>query len=219
LCTEFSAPGAPRASRRGAVHLVLTPGWSGFRDAENGADLTTSARNAFGDTDSTLPRHSYRNWESADDGRMELRIEARDLPGRDCPPGPGFPGYRNVHVGVQRKDRPGELLEPRPGDAASASWTLDCVLTFGPAGADLRGRYIQGRPGGRFIYLSWGTVDDGGTFTMFRRAKLMLDAVDPELLRAAERGATLVGRLGLTDGRGQPRCAAVRPPVIDWSAP
>jgi len=189
-----------------------------FRDAENGADLTTSARNAFGGADSTLPRRSSRNWESADDGRMELRIEARDLPGRDCPPAPGFAGYRNIHVGVQRKDRPGELLAPRPGDAASATWTLDCEFTLGPAGPDLRGRYIQGRPGGRFIYLSWGTVDDAGAFTMFRRAKLMLDAVDPEVLHAAERGDRLVGRLGLTDGRGQPLCAAVRPPVIEWSA-
>jgi hypothetical protein len=28
----------------------------------------------------------------------------------------------------------------------------------------------------------------------------------------------LVGRLGLTDPKGNPRCAAVRPPVIEWSA-
>ncbi|MFG2785777.1 DUF5990 family protein [Streptomyces prunicolor] len=29
----------------------------------------------------------------------------------------------------------------------------------------------------------------------------------------------LVGRLGLTDRRNHPPCAAVRPPLIDWSAP
>jgi hypothetical protein len=28
----------------------------------------------------------------------------------------------------------------------------------------------------------------------------------------------LVGRLGLTDAKGNPLCAAVRPPVIEWSA-
>jgi hypothetical protein len=38
------------------------------------------------------------------------------------------------------------------------------------------------------------------------------------VLDAAVRQGTLVGRLGLTDGKGWPRCAAVRPPVIDWSA-
>ena len=29
----------------------------------------------------------------------------------------------------------------------------------------------------------------------------------------------LVGTLGLTDGRGSPRCATVRPPVINWKVP
>nr|WP_198286923.1 DUF5990 family protein [Frankia sp. QA3] len=85
-------------------------------------------------------------------------------------------------------------------------------------GLDLRGRHIQGRLGARFLYLSWGDVDDSGRFAMFRRAKLMLDAVDPDVLAAAVRAGELVGRLGLTDARGQPLCAAVRPPVISWSA-
>ena len=52
---------------------------------------------------------------------------------------------------------------------------------------------------------------------MFRRAKLMLDAVpDRDLAEAADSGV-LVGRLGLTDAKGQPLCAAARPPVIEWS--
>jgi hypothetical protein len=149
---------------------------------------------------------------------MDIRIEGRDLPGRDCAAAPNFPGYRNIHVGVQRKDRPDELLEPHPGDAAAVTWTLDATLTDGPTGIDLRGRYIQGRPGARFVYLSWGAVDERGVFTMFRRAKLMFDAVDPEVLRAAGRSGRLVARLRLRDGRGQPLCAAVRPPDVQWSA-
>jgi hypothetical protein len=53
---------------------------------------------------------------------------------------------------------------------------------------------------------------------MFRRAKLQLDAVPSAILgNAVERGL-LVGRLGLTDTKGDPLCAAVRPPMIDWSA-
>ncbi|NEE59503.1 monooxygenase, partial [Streptomyces sp. SID8455] len=28
----------------------------------------------------------------------------------------------------------------------------------------------------------------------------------------------LTGRLGLTDAKGQPLCARVRPPLISWSA-
>jgi hypothetical protein len=28
----------------------------------------------------------------------------------------------------------------------------------------------------------------------------------------------LVGRLGLTDAKGNPVCASIRPPLIEWSA-
>ncbi|GAA1106622.1 DUF5990 family protein [Kitasatospora arboriphila] len=149
---------------------------------------------------------------------MELRIDATDLPGRDCGPGPAFPGATGIHVGVQRRGRPEELLGLQPGDAPSASWTLRCTAVRGPRGVDLRGPHLQGGPYARFVHLSWGTVDACGGFTMFRRAKLMLDAVAPETVEAAVASGLLVARLGLTDGRGHPLCAAVRPPAVTWSA-
>ncbi|MDI2125739.1 DUF5990 family protein [Yinghuangia seranimata] len=150
---------------------------------------------------------------------IELRIDAVDLPGTACPPAPGFPGYDNIHVAVQRRERPTELLGLTPGDAASASWALECTATPVDAGLDLKGPYVQGRPGGRFVYLSWGSLDDAGTVTMFRRAKLWLDGgVPADVLAAAVDTGLLVGRLGLTDGRGAPLCASVRPPMITWTA-
>ena len=72
---------------------------------------------------------------------------------------------------------------------------------------------MHGRPGGRFLYLSWGGVGPDGHRAMFRRAKLMLD---PDLLATAA-GATLTGALGLTMADGTPVCAAVRPPRIAWT--
>jgi hypothetical protein len=149
---------------------------------------------------------------------IEIRIEGSDLPGRSCGASPDFPGYENIHVGVQRRDRPGELLGVYPADAPSVAWRLDCEVVQAPTGADFKGPYIQGRPQERFIYLSWGTVDRDGTFTMFRRAKLWLDAIDPTLIEAARRSGRLVARLGLTDAKRHPLCAAVRPPRIEWSA-
>lgn len=150
---------------------------------------------------------------------MQIRIEASDLPGRSCRPGPDSPGgYHNVHVGVQRRNQRDNLLGLVPGDAPSAVWTLDCTVAASPAGVDLKGPYIQGPPGGRFIYLSWGTVDDAQTFALFRRAKLGLDAIPPAVTDSALRLGMLIGRLGLTDVKGNPLCAAVRPPVIEWSA-
>ena len=136
------------------------------------------------------------------------------LPGRECAPSGDFPGYSNIHVGVQRKNRREELLDLHPGDAAAAVWTLDCAVD----GTDVRGPYIQGPPGGRFIYLSWGTVDDAGGFTLFRRAKLLLENVPTEVLDAAATSGLLVGSLSLTDARGNPLCARVRPPHISWTA-
>ena len=150
--------------------------------------------------------------------RIQVSIIASDLPGRDCAPSGDFPGYRNIHVGIQRRNRPDELLDLRPADAASAIWTFEATASPTPAGTDIKGPYIQGRPSSRFIYLSWGTIDNAGTFTMFRRAKLMLDAIDPATLDAARQYGSLIGRLKLTDTRGHPLCAAVRPPLIRWSA-
>ena len=145
---------------------------------------------------------------------MQIRIVGTQLPGRECGAGDNFPGYSNIHVGVQRKSRRDELLDLHPGDAASAEWTLDCSVD----GSDVRGPHIQGPPGERFIYLSWGSVDDSGRFTMFRRAKLMLADVPPDVLVAAATSGTLVGTLGLTDAKGHPLCARVKPPMIRWSS-
>ncbi|MDX3575635.1 DUF5990 family protein [Streptomyces sp. FL07-04A] len=151
---------------------------------------------------------------------MRIRIDAVDLPGPTRPASADgrTPAYGNLHVAVQRRDRPAELLDPQPGDASSATWTLECTTSVTPAGTEVAGPYVQHRLGRRFVYLSWGTVDEAGVFTMFRRAKLMLDAVPADVLAAAAREGLLVGRLGLTDAQGGPLCARVEPPHITWTA-
>ena len=133
-----------------------------------------------------------------------MRIE---LLGVGCPDLPG------VTVGVQRGR---EVVDEQPAAGRDLRWELEVDLRPpGPGGApDLRGPAVHGRPGGRFLYLSWQRGPEG----MFRRAKLMLDVVPPDLLAAAATGAGLRGRLGLTLQDGTPVCAAVRPPAITWTA-
>lgn len=116
---------------------------------------------------------------------------------------PRFPG---VSVGVQRGT---EVVDAHAADGTDMHWTLDARLVVGP---DLRGPYVHGRRGSRFLYLSWLRPDG-----MFRRAKLMLDSVPAELLANAEKTG-LQARFGLTMPDGSPLCAAVRPPHISWSA-
>lgn len=136
---------------------------------------------------------------------VQIRIEGTDLPGRNCG------DYTNIHVGVQRKAPSSELVGVVPGDAAAPVWTLECTVN----GTDVRGPFIQGRPGARFIYLQWVAAD---VHSMFRRAKLMLDAVPAETMAAAVKSGVLTGSVHLTDSCGMPRCAAVRPPAIEWRA-
>ena len=111
-------------------------------------------------------------------------------------------------VGVQR----GRVAEQFvPGDAAEAVFDLS-LTPVGPGEA--RGPFVQGRRGERFLYLVWAS---GAERTMFRRLKLMLADVPPEVWEAAQQpGRRLEAHLGLTDARGGPLCARVVPPRVTW---
>jgi hypothetical protein len=144
---------------------------------------------------------------------VRIRIEGSDLPGRRAGGEAGALRLRNVHVGVQRK---AEVVDRVPADAPSATWELEVTGREVDGLLDVGGPWVHGRPGARFLYLSWGAVS-GERFDMFRRAKLLFGDIPTALLRAAyQDGGVLVGRLGLTDGEGGPRCARVRPPDIVW---
>lgn len=145
---------------------------------------------------------------------MRVEIRGRNLPGRSFCGGTDGAMLHNVHVAVQEGKQP---LGPVPGDAPSAAWTIDIGVVRSDDGIDFRGAAVHGKRGDRFLYLTWGDVDTGGGFEMFRRAKLMLDRIDPALVRQADssdRG--LVADIDLTDGRGGPRCARVDPPALAW---
>jgi hypothetical protein len=120
--------------------------------------------------------------------------------------GTSAPAMPGVTVGVQRGR---EVVDVHPADGRDLRWSLEARFV----GGELRGPYVHGRPGARFLYLSWAHEPEG----MFRRAKLMLDAVPAELLAAADAGPGLLGRLALTMPDGSPVCAAVRPPQVEWS--
>jgi hypothetical protein len=105
-----------------------------------------------------------------------------------------------------------------PGDSPQARWRIDVETNRTADGSvDFRGRFVHGKRGDRFLYLNWGPVDDDGSFSLFRRAKLSLSDVDPALVeRAIGDNRGLVCTVNLTDENGHPRCARVRPPDIGW---
>jgi hypothetical protein len=147
-----------------------------------------------------------------------IRIEGHDLPGRPGAPQAEALRLGGVQVGVQRTGpgRVAEVVQRVPVHAESAVWELDVAVRQVDGLVDVGGPWVHGRPGARFLYLSWGAVD-GDDFAGFRRAKLMFgDIPGPLLLAAAAGEGTLVARLGLTDAQGGPRCARVRPPDLSW---
>jgi len=144
---------------------------------------------------------------------VHIRIEGSDLPGRPGSAQADALRLGNVHVGMQRK---AEVIARVGAGAPAATWEFEITSREVDGLLDVGGPYVHGRPGARFLYLSWGTVD-GETFAMFRRAKLLFGDIPTALLRAAhDDGGVLVARLGLTDTDGGPRCARVRPPDITW---
>ena len=141
---------------------------------------------------------------------LELRISGHGLPGRR------WSGRSGVHVGLQRGRDPECLV---PGDAPQAEFTVPVrLVTTADGAADFAGPHVQGRRGGRFVYLTWGEVGPGGGFAMFRRAKLLLgDIPGGQLREAVAGGGALRARLALSAPDGSPRCASVRPPDVRWS--
>jgi Family of unknown function (DUF5990) len=121
----------------------------------------------------------------------------------------------NVHVGVQVRREAAHLIR---ADEPEASWDLD-VEIIRRDGLDFRGPAVQGKRGDRFIYLTWGDVGPDGSFEMFRRAKLMLDRIEPQLIESAMEAGRLDATVDLTGHDGGPLCARVDPPAVSWSAP
>jgi hypothetical protein len=149
---------------------------------------------------------------------VRVTITGVHLPGRTfCRPDGS--SMDNVHVGIQLRRDPAQLVR---ADAPEARWEIDVDVVApsgGDGGRDFRGPAVQGKRGERFVYLTWGDVGANGEFEMFRRAKLMLDRVDPQLIDVATRTGVLAAVVDLTGGDGGPRCARVDPPAITWSAP
>jgi hypothetical protein len=140
---------------------------------------------------------------------VPVRIVGRRLPGSS------WSGRHGIHVGVQRGS---EVIGLVTGDAADAVFDIDLDIVADTDGVpDFRGPYVHGRRGERFLYLSWGEVGDDGTFAMFRRLKLhlapLVEGSTAETVFAAKK---IQAVLELTDTRGRPLAASVRPPWVTW---
>jgi Family of unknown function (DUF5990) len=135
---------------------------------------------------------------------VKVRVRGVTPPGPTCGPSPDQPdGYRNIHAALQHRQ---DYVFRTPGDQEFAA-DVDLGVRHGR----FVGPYVHGRGDDRFLYLGWGEVV-GTDFVMFRRAKIRLDHLDA----AGIDGTTMEVEIDLSDERGHPTCASLRPPAARW---
>lgn len=167
-------------------------------------------------------------------GTLNIVIKGTELPGLSCQPEPDGTVHRNIHVALSTKAKgitegqpwltvplkPALAVSPFPGDARETCWEVT-VTVRGSAddGYDFTGPAVGGDRTDRHLGLVWGDVPGDATLHMFRGAKLRLVDVPPGLITEAMRsGHHLVARVRLTDDKGNPACARLRPSHLTWSA-
>lgn len=167
-------------------------------------------------------------------GTMTVVIEGTELPGLTCQPEPDGTVHRNIHVALATTPKgigegqpwlrvpstPRVAVEPFLADATETRWEVTVTVRGSAAdGYDFTGPPVGGDRTDRNLGLVWGDVPGDGTLRMFRGAKLRLVDVPPGLITEAMRpGRRLVARVRLTDDRGNPVCARLRPSHLTWSA-
>lgn len=140
---------------------------------------------------------------------VTIRLHCTHFPGRD------FDGKTDIKVGPQKGD---EVVDDVFGDAKHADFLFDLRVERNAKSGkpNFLGPYAHGKPGERFLYLSWG-VRTGPLFQMFRRAKIPLSHLDWATVETAVRTKRPIeARLRLTDTKGGPLCASVKAEHIEW---
>jgi hypothetical protein len=130
-------------------------------------------------------------------------------------PGACFDTHTAVRLGVQRGR---DVVDDVSADVKDVTFTVPLRIgdDNGKGHPNFLGPYAHGTPQERFIYLNWGERRNG-QWEGFRRAKIMLQDLDPELVEEAVRNSQPIeATIDMTDKKGGPLCARVRSTNIRW---
>lgn len=141
---------------------------------------------------------------------MELLIQLQctHFPGKLCG------DKHNIFLAVQKKE---DVVEETPGDADEKVFDIPVKVNKGKDGnPNFLGPFVFGKTGDKFLYLVW--LDHKESARMrFRRAKIKLNKLSWEqIVSAVDREIPLKARIKLTDKKGEPICASLKEPYIQW---
>ena len=149
---------------------------------------------------------------SIEEIEIVIEIVCTNLPGEE------WDGHSTLRLGIQRDD---EIIE-----AASAGLTR---VVFRPVlrarrntdgSANFLGAFVHGPRTERFIYLVWAIVQGKLLVRMVGRVKLHLNHIKwASVEKAASGKKSIRVTLDLTNAKGKPVMASVRPDVAKWELP
>lgn len=131
--------------------------------------------------------------------QLVLEWTCVDLP--VCAPG--------TQVGLQRGKE--EVVDAQPLTEGVLRFRFE--VTVKSDSQDFAGEFVQGKRGERFVYLVWRTG-----FQSMGRSKIGLNTTLPwELVEVAlAEGKSLAASLRLSDAKGRPTFASLKPDLVQW---
>jgi Family of unknown function (DUF5990) len=144
---------------------------------------------------------------AAEDIEITIEIVCTELPGA---------GHHALHLGIQRDK---EIIEAASADSNRIVFkpTLRARRN-GDGSVNFLGPFAQGPKTERFIYLNWASTNGKELTAMVGRIKLHLNHINwAAVEKAAKRNKPIRVELALTNAKGNPVMASVRPDVAKWT--
>ena len=120
-----------------------------------------------------------------------------------------------VSLGIQKGD---DLLEPSPANLERIVFRPDFrVRRHADGSANFLGPFAHGPRSERFIYLVWAIMNGSTPVAGLGRVKIHLNHIKwADVESAASRKKPLKATLELTNAKGKPVFASVRPDAAKW---
>jgi Family of unknown function (DUF5990) len=146
---------------------------------------------------------------AAEEAEITIEIVCTELPGAGNPA---------LHLGIQRDQ---SIIETASANSKRIVFTPTLRARPNADGSvNFLGPFAQGPKAERFIYLSWTTMNGNVVTGMVGRIKLHLNHIRwAAVQKAAGANKPIRVRLALTNAKGKPVMASVRPDVAKWELP